>query len=174
MKKIISLFLIVIMCISLFSCGNNDNTNANANNGTQLTLDNYEDYFDVSANIAIGHTTMCEYRGSFLDLVKTLKCDIAFQGNTNYEYKDVVFTIKFAHTGPSKFIDFYDDAVITVKVNLAGNGSGSCYVETPVAQEEWDNISQNTYAFYRPSEISVALGYSSYEIINVTGTATKN
>jgi hypothetical protein len=183
MKKIIALFLAITMCLSLCACGdnddkndnsNNDNSNNNNNNVIELTLDNYENYFDIDASIAIGHTTMCEYKGNFLDLVKTFKCDISFKGNTNYEYTDVVFTVKFAHETPDKFIDFYDDTIITVKVNLAGNGSGSCYVETPVAQTEWDNISQTIYAFYRPSEISVIMDYSSFEIINVTGTATKN
>ena len=170
MKKFFALLLAVIMCFSLCACGNN----ANANAGTELTLDNYEDYFDVNANISTGHTTLCEYKGAFVDLVKTLKCDITFKGNTNYEYNDVVFTVKFTHTGPSNLIDFYDEAIIKIKVNLAGNASDSCYVETPVAREDWDNISPTTYAFYRPSEISVTLGYSSYEIIDVTGTATKN
>ena len=187
MKKIIALLLAIAMCLSFCACGNNDdknnnnedNSNSNTNNsnvntGTALTLDNYENYFDVNANISIGHTTMCEYKGSFLDLVKTFQCDISFKGNTNYEYTDVVFTVKFAHETPDKFIDFYDDTIITVKVNLAGNGSGSCYVETPVAQTEWDNISQTIYAFYRPAEISAIMDYSSFEIINVTGTATKN
>ena len=178
MKKLIALLLAFAMCLSFCACGNNDkNSNSNNNNvntGTALTLDNYENYFDVSANISVGHTTMCQYKGSFLDLVKTLKCDITFTGNTNYEYTDVVFTVKFTHTGPTNFIDFCDETITTVKVNLAGNGSASCYVETPVAQTEWDNISLYVYSFYRPSEISVTLDYSSYEIINVTGTATKN
>lgn len=178
MKKIIALLLAIAMCLSFCACGNNDeNSNSNNNNvntATALTLDNYENYFDISANISVGHTTMCNYKGDFLDLVKTFQCDISFKGNTNYEYTDVVFTVKFAHETPDKFIDFYDDTIITVKVNLAGNGSGSCYVETPVAQTEWDNISQTIYAFYRPSEISVIMDYSSFEIVNVTGTATKN
>ena len=138
-------------------------------------LDNYEDYFDIDTNISIGHTTMCQYKGEFLDLVKTLKCEIAFSGNTNYEYSNVVFTVKFVHTGPTSFIDHYADSTIIVRVNLAGNGSGSCYVETPVAQTEWDNISLPIYSFYRPnSDISLTMKYSSYEVVSVSGTATKN
>ena len=180
MKKILLLLLTASLCVSLCACGGSgadtgsSGDGGKGNSGTALTLDNYENYFDVSASIGKGHTTMCEYKGQYLDLVKTLECSIAFEGNSNYEYTDVVFTIKFVHTGPTKFIEFYDDATITVSVNLAGNGSGSCYVETPVAQTAWDNISNEIYAFYRPAEISVAMDYSSYEIINVTGTATKN
>ena len=182
MKKIISILLLICTLTLCFtSCGNNNSNDNNSNDnnsndtGVILTLDNYEDYFDIDTNISIGHTTMCQYKGDFLDLVKTLKCEIAFSGNTNYEYTDVVFTVKFVHTGPTDFINHYADATIIVRVNLAGNGSGSCYVETPVAREEWDNISQPTYAFYRPnSDISVAMGYSSYEVVNVSGTATKN
>ena len=186
MKRIISsLLLICTLTLCFVSCGNSkengNNTNSNnsdggnKNVGVELTLDNYEDYFDIDTNISIGHTTMCQYKGEFLDLVKTLKCEIAFSGNTNYEYSNVVFTVKFVHTGPTSFIDHYADSTIIVRVNLAGNGSGSCYVETPVAQTEWDNISLPIYSFYRPnSDISLTMKYSSYEVVSVSGTATKN
>lgn len=184
MKKIISILLIICsLTLCLASCGNNNSNDSNSNTdnnnsnsaGVKLTLENYEDYFNIDTNISIGHTTMCKYKGDYEDLVKTLKCEIAFSGNTNYEYTDVVFTVKFVHTGPTDFINHYSDATILVRVNLAGNGSGSCYVETPVAKTEWDNISLPIHSFYRPnSDISVTMKYSSYEIINVTGTATKN
>lgn len=187
MKRIISsLLLICTLTLCFVSCGNSEengnNTNANNNNGdnnknvgVELTLDNYEDYFDIDTNMSIGHTTMCQYKGNFVDLVKTFKCEIAFSGNTNYEYTNVVFTVKFIHTGPSDFINHYADATVLVRINLAGNGSGSCYVETPVAKTEWDNISQPIYALYKPnSDISVAMKYSSYEVVSVSGTATKN
>ena len=42
MKKAISIFLVLILCLSMCACGGN---------GTKLTLDNYDDYLNISAYV---------------------------------------------------------------------------------------------------------------------------
>ena len=48
MKKMISLMLAMIMCLSFFACASNTPVETKANE-IELTLDNYEQYLDVSA-----------------------------------------------------------------------------------------------------------------------------
>jgi len=171
------------MCLSLVACGNNsssdngssDNGSSdnNKNNGVELTTDNFNDYFDISATVKPGTKTMCMYKNDFVDLYKNLECDISFKGNPNYEFQNVVVEIEFYHTAPLNS-EFESSKTISVSLNLAGNGYGSCVVDTPVQSEEWDNISATTYTFYSVKNISTTLDYSGYSIVGVSGTAIKN
>ena len=71
-------------------------------------------------------------------------------------------------------INYCAEATIYVNLNLAGNGSGYCYVGIPVLNEEWDSVSHTTYYYYGEERISESMAYTDYEIISVSGTATKN
>jgi hypothetical protein len=169
MKKFISV-LLTLACLTLASCGN---TVTGTATGVELTVDNFNDYFDISATVKPGTTTMCMYKSDFVYLYKNLECEISFKGNSNYEFKDVVVEVEFYHTAPLNS-EFESKKTIYVNLNLAGNGSGSCTVDTPVQTEEWDNISSTTYTFYSEKNISTTLDYASYSIVGVTGTAIKN
>lgn len=191
MRKFASILLLTTLLLQFISCSNNNNdfaisssqsetttvtttetTVATTQNSTALTLDNISDYFDITATIQPGNTEKCYYKAQSDYLYNSLICGISFEGNPHYEYKDVIIEIKFHHTTPLTGA-FESEKTVSVKLNLSGNGSATCELETPVAQEAPLSISDTTYAFYSAKGISVALDYSEYKIISVSGTATR-
>ena len=172
MKKIFGLILVVVMCVSLTSC---DFTSIfSGNNGSvELTVDNFKNYFDISFDVSKGEQRKCKFQNDFVYLYEGLKCDISLYGNPNYEYENVTVEIKFTHTGP-EVLEHCAENTVSVSLNLAGNGSGSCYLETPVVKEIWDKISYYSNYYYGEERIFDTITYyTDYEIVSVTGTATK-
>ena len=164
MKKIISLLLTFAVCLSICACTKNTDI--------ELTLDNIENYFDIEAWVKPGDTTSCMYEEKLVDLYTTIKCSIAFTGNPNYEFVNVVIGIKFTHNNP-KMPDYQLETTIYVKLNLAGKGNGSCDIETPIAKEPWNRVSSIAYNAYNANNIINTMNYSNYEFVSVTGTAIK-
>ena len=160
MKKIISLVLVIAITLSFISCGEKN---------TPLTLENIEDYIEINASVKPGYTTRCLFKDDWVNLYKTLDCALTVSGVPGYEFNDVVIEIRCYHI-PPKHPDFESVQTIYIDLNLAGNGKGSCSLQTPVATEEWDNISSASYVFYSSSGISSMLDYTAYEIVGVTGT----
>ena len=173
-KKLLVAVLSLCLLLSLFAaCDASGKSELTEDPGIALTLDNINDYIDIKGSVEAGDTTSCLYDGEWVNLYANLDCSITVSGNTNYEYKDVVIGVKFYHYAPLSN-DLVSETTKYINLNLAGNGNVKCVLETPVNQEGWDNISTLTYTFYSYKGISSALGKTSYEIVSVEGTVTKN
>ena len=141
--------------------------------GIQLTLDNYDDYIEFDGSVEASSTTRCYHKGDWVYLCNYIECDIAAKGNSNYEYKNVIIGVRFYHVVPITGVTASEETIY-IDLNLAGNGSASCRLETPANQEEYNNISQITYTFYSSIGIDSALDNTYYEIISITGSVVKN
>lgn len=120
MKKIVCLLLALTMVFSLCACGEKENS-------LELTLENFEEYFDIEKNHYLDGKE--DVFGNSSDIVT----DISIKGvSTNHIYKSVEFdfSLKAAYTveddGPKSdsfgFTDKTIDKIITVKCDVAGNG----------------------------------------------------
>lgn len=168
MKKFLLLALTLILCINLFSC----TQSSSESEATLLTMDNFEDYIEIDGSVKANTDTRCLYDGDWVYLYNSLKCSISATGNPNYEYKDVVIGVRFYHLAPLTN-NLVSEETVYMSLNLAGNGDKSCVLATPVDQEEWDDISPMTYAFYSYTGISSALKNTGYEIVSVEGSVTR-
>ena len=135
----------------------------------QLTLDNYEDYFDV--NITSKATNYYT-----LDGYLTVDCSANFSGNPNYEYNDVVIVIQFQYYDHQGYLDHseyilglteedpnpYSIDSCHLELNFAGNGTGTAQLNTSAAKES-----------YRCKDASLVLMRTSYTVVSVSGTAKK-
>ncbi len=187
MKKVLSLILVVLCCMMLFACGNDMNRSEETevtevteeiDEGIELTVDNIRDYFDISAYVGPGDHIdkyFCQIGTEYEEeyLYESLNCEISFKGNPNYEFKDVVIEVLFEHDPPLVSRSFTSTNSVSIKVNLAGNGSGTTTLKTPVPEimfvEELD-----VFVLYSQSGISSALSYTGYETTKVSGVAIKN
>ena len=120
MKKIFALLLVLAIILSLCACNKKENS-------LELTLENFEDYFDVEKKHYLDGKK--DVFGNSSDMAT----DITIKGvSTNHIYKNVEFdfSLKAAYTveddGPkSDYFGFTDktiDKTITVKCDVAGNG----------------------------------------------------
>lgn len=164
MKKIISLFLVITMVFSLCACG--------AEKGTVLTLDNVEDYLEISGTASPGTTTRCVYKGNWIWAYNSLECNVGISGNSNYEYQDVVVGVKVTHLNPLTH-EVVSERTLYIDLNLAGKGKAACYLDTSIENEDWENISSESYTCYYQS-IDLSLKFTGFEVVSVTGTVVKN
>jgi len=119
MKKIVSLMLALLMCLSLCACTKEV--------GEELTLENYEDYLVIDDN---HHLDGEQEYGNLSDIVSNFQIKGV---STNHIYKgvEVDFSLKAAYyvddDGPnSNYLGYTDktiDKTITVSCNVAGDGS---------------------------------------------------
>ena len=163
MKKIVILVLIFSFMISMLSCnkmcshewieancqnpktcsvcGTTEGSPASSHNFVkdkcetcgliQLTLDNYEDYLECKA------TVNCGEPGQYLGcegVYYEVNCNYEINGNTHYQYNDVMLVVKFSHYNKAEITTTkpYSESEHTIKLSLAGNGSYSCSLETDV------------------------------------------
>ncbi len=178
MKKIfITLICLSLVLLNVVACTakemGEEKEKTTTTPGIELTVENIEDYIDFDGSVEATDTTRCYYKAKWIYLYSRLECSLSAKGNTNYEFHDVVIGIKFYHIVPITG-ETSSEKTVYMKLNLAGNGSTSCKLETPAYHEDYDNISSITYAFYSSNGISSALDSTSYEIVSVTGTATRN
>lgn len=148
MKKIIAFLLIISFTISLVACGGKD--------GTELTLDNYSDYLDVS--VVLNTTgSITEYRG--VTGYELFKANVNVEGvSGNFIYNDVVVEIKVT----CKCIeDLSAEEIITltVETNVSGDGSAS----------ELGSFDSNV-----PFTQDSLRMMSSYEVVSVKGNVVNN
>lgn len=153
MKRVLSFLLIICLVIGVFSgCGNR---------GTELTLDNYEQYLDVSAECLNG----------------AVSCNIS-PVTTNYDFNDVELTIKAK--GEYKIYNFifigytpegwprYDSTILhstgdyeetfSLKLNIGGSII---------------NTDDRRVNLEMPSGTTIHGGTCKYEVLSITGTVTR-
>lgn len=149
MKKIVALVLILVFMLSLVACGGTTATEpTSVDNGIELTIDNYQKYFEIEYRTALsekdsvyvtqthkgsdGFTIGELYPNAYLYMsVKAV--------SNNYNYEDVVFVVKSTakaecYSGDNPLIsEGYIDYELECKVecNVAGNGENTVYYTLP-------------------------------------------
>ena len=160
MKRTISIFLSLVMALSLCACGGKSNE-------TELTLDNYSTYLtasvsDPGSEDAVGvHSYNNGYGipydgGSTLYLYNHLNTAVTVVGSsTNFNYNDVSVTVRFA--GTYKTVDLHTcewgdaipvDMEVVAECNISGNGQASdsfsyndeCNMDDAMANVEWEVV----------------------------------
>lgn len=121
MKKLITLLLILVICLTLCACGTKS---------ISLTLDNYTDYLEVSGSYNMGGSPRKDKQHG--TLYPEIETNIDVEGvSSNYIYNDVEIVVKISGTytefpNPTEYYrgtetDFEKN--FTIKCNKAGNGS---------------------------------------------------
>ena len=173
-KRLIALLLCVILIIPcLASC---NTTKEDAPKGTELTLENIDDYIELSGTIKAGSMSgLYKYNGEYVDLYSDFSCSMTATGNSHYKYEDVVIEIRFWHVTPLTDGSVSSETTVSLKLNLAGNGEVSCKLDTPakIAKDKGQAITPIMNTFYSYKGISSSLDKTYYEIVNVTGTVTE-
>ena len=152
MKKVISMLLALVMCLSLCACGKS--------NDVELTLENYSTYLNVSSILLF---TGEDWLLKPADSANSISCNsqaetkITVTGaSTNYDYNNVVITFKVTATyntfsGFEKTEDVVSTEELTVSCDIGGGGTGrvvvfkgrdkSYQIEENTAKIEWEVVS---------------------------------
>ena len=154
----------------------------------QLTLDNYEDYIECHASVKAKSTRELITSKKYMDVYSKAECSFEAIGNSHYKYNDVTITIKFCHYNmeeysyhtlyeihnlnsllegttvedPPKDGTPADSSTLTVKLNLAGNGSTSCTLYTP-----WRETMIKSNEYFDTYSI---LNCTTFEVLSISGT----
>ena len=170
MKRIVAALLCMVMVCLVACCSS---CSEPEDQGIELTLENYDDYFEVDGNVKAGSTTRCMSNDEWVYLCDSLKCDLSISGNSNYEYKDVTIGVRFYHYQPLVGT-LVSEETVYINLNLAGNGETTCTLKTPIADEEGDDIPTLIATFYSSRGLSSALEKTGYEVVSIEGRAIKN
>jgi hypothetical protein len=151
MKKVLALFLALILCLSMVACGGgNDATNPTEapDNSIELSLDNYADFLEIKAYVSPGEDIPAD-NDSFYDMngkmcgassLSSYMTIVAYAEGVspNFIYSDIVIEVratgKHILCDPNKvdgFSSMYASVVnadftrsITCDLNVAGKGEG--------------------------------------------------
>lgn len=197
MKKIVSLilaFVVVLLCFT--SCTNKTDNSQESNTKFQdvvtlppkeqiaLTLDNYKDYLEIDGTTKANHTeswlTNPKKASSKITTYKGVDCNVSIKGNSHYEYTDVYVDVKFTHYTVLQWIDKtegsdvspFSEKIVTIKLNLAGNGDGECFLNTPGSDyEKYENCTVIDAMSYQ--DIEAIHEYTYYDVVGVRGSVAK-
>lgn len=136
----------------------------------QLTLDNYENYFECNAQVKTGETIG--------NLICSLICSCKVMGNSHFKFNDVYITIKFTHYNRDNYQQYLvnnvliakgepvtteaaiqDEETCTIKLNIAGNGETDCRL--------WTNYSKNASECFNFKNLS---NQTRFSVVNISGT----
>jgi len=136
----------------------------------QLNLNNYENYIECTASVKASDKIGSYYTNA--------ECFFDAIGNSHYRYDNVYITISFSHYDKEGYNQHlmnmiyllsghpveevatpYDQEMLVVKLNLAGNASDSCKLSTPWSKEM--SAYDDTRAIF---------DRTIYEVISVSGT----
>ena len=180
MKKIITIVLLISLVIPLTSCGNK----------TDLTMDNYKEYLDVTTKYELGGTNyLCKnysFAEDILGGTKRVYTDFIFNttitgSSSNFNYKNIIFKIRvsgsyyyltgdekqLSHTNSSEnylthMNNYIDNFAIEydVQLNISGNGS----YETTTSIKSLLGRGGDLLYFTSDNLINVT-----YEIVSISG-----
>lgn len=162
MKKVLSIFLLLVMCFSFAGCSSNDSdTKSDSKNYIDLTFANYEDYLEFSLKYSLGGTSQTY---GFGKCYSDLQPDVKISGATsNYIFNNVDVAIRFFGTYYSYPYSHYNktpsankielDETITIHCNVGGNGTYS----TPI----------KLIGLTTMDSLNIA-----YEVVSVSGSVT--
>ena len=179
MKKFLLILLTLMMCVSMCACGDNNDTNdSNANNNAsssngvskddgsiEITLENYEKYFSIVADIADSSGEDALYVGVY-----------AQPKSTNFNYNDIVVkaTIEGEYLARYDFAPYHDapnsvvresfSKEIRIELDISGNALERIYVCDILPN--W--TIQNLYRGNEDKEDSYAI----LTIVSISGTVT--
>ena len=157
MKKVLSVFLVIIMCFTLAGCGSKD---------IELTTLNYDDYLVLNLNYGMGGRT-----DDLVNKAAGTTCYSAIEPNfkisaasNNFVYNNVRITIRIygtykAWSFAGLFLGKKDgeikelDETITISCNVGGSGSYSDLIYL----DEYSNL----------KALNIA-----YEVVSVSGSVT--
>ena len=165
MKKALSLFLALVLCLSLCACGTKEEQKSDE---IVLTAENLETYIKVEQQYIQPVDTM-----SYMD-ASELTIGVEINGtSTNFNYNDVSVTYKVSDTWECYGISVneglatpcgreqYAEFTITVKADISGYGvARDTYPASEFACEDHNDAVNGLGSDY------------SWEIISVTGTLT--
>ena len=182
MKKSIALILSIILCFSMISCNNADET---VDNAIQLNLENYNDYFDINATTQAASTetwkAVPSNPDSYITTCKGVNFEIDITGNSHYKYSNVEIDIKVSHFTlhgelarlNGEPVEPFSQKAFTLQLNLSGNGSGTCYLDTPSGTDYRNNAPPNCPCLLdviHYSSSDAIHDYTHFEITAVRGT----
>ena len=146
MKKLIVIFMAMVMCLAAGGCGNGGNSDSaettKPNDGRiELTLDNYEQYLELYITTQQSGEDK-EYKKKGIKVYHDLNCELNVRGVTdNFNYCDINITADIDLTykeyslalgstpGHLIYRDLGDgiqsEKVTISNVNIAGDGSGT-------------------------------------------------
>lgn len=161
MKKLLALFLIVVLCLSLSACGDGS---------IELTVDNYDDYLSVGASISNPSFTDGVHvsygipypngEGGTYYIYEYLNARLNVEGkSTNFNYNDVVVTIKF--NGKYRSHDLNDwSQEMPIELELTANCDISgCDLVTDKFTDSGSYLHEEAI-------------YADWEIVSISGTVT--
>ena len=129
MKKLLLIFLALVMCVSLCACGgkDTDNDSSDATTSTydgsiELTLENYKQYLDVSVECNLLAENMYEFE---TEQYKSFVFKLHVKGlSTNFNYQDIVVNarIKASAQSAGQYDAHKIEKDLEVRTNIAGNG----------------------------------------------------
>ena len=154
MKKILVVFL-CIFAMLLLSCGNSEEINhfEESDHSIELTLDNYEQYFDLSV-VNEPETIKNNTVGNYFDTIKVSVKTIPASQFLKFRDCEIIVRANCYCDNEKISID------VPVKLNLGGNGSN-------LVTKKLENA---VYFNYGLSENYDAIGKGNYEVISVKGS----
>lgn len=189
MKKIISMLLVVVFLLSFVACGSNEGEKEEIaqENAIELTLDNYADFLNVDISV-VPHTTETWYfnesnpSASRITTYKGADCFAEITGNSHYKFNEVYLDIKFDHYTlhqeearlNGENVEPFSSYTITVKLNLSGEGSGDCSLDTLGSNWKNYNTPQTNVIdamCYKDTDAITERTY--YTVIAVRGSVTE-
>lgn len=141
----------------------------------KLTMYNFEDYIECNATVKSGEYFKDGYFGY---VYQSLQCIFEARGNTHYKYNDVSVVVQFCHYDLDGYLTYLgnnlemltgaaittvptpcDEDTNTVKLNIAGNGSYTCELDTSWRTDKGEC-----------NDISTLFDRTIYKIVSVSGT----
>ncbi len=175
MKKALFLILALVMCLSLCACGSGSGTSENPQNkGTPLTIDNYENYLNVSVSAHASkddtHLPVSVKKhnngkgmelpnGYAWELYPLLYVNTSVNGaSTNFNYMDVELTIKVSGEyypgAPSAGVwgdSTHFERNIIIKCDIGGKAFDNqyidmgAYIHSDMMEYTWEVVSISGY-----------------------------
>ncbi len=158
MKKALSLLLALVMCLSLAACGDNE---------TELTLENYTNYLNISAiPLFTGKDWLMKPSGSPNSITCNSKAEYqmtATGASSNYDYNNVVVTVKVTaiyntFSGFEKTENVEVSKELTITCDIGGSGTGQVVIFE--GREQSYQIEKNSLDV-------------SWEVVSVSGTVAR-
>ncbi len=170
MKKLLTLMLAAALALSLVACGG-------GNKGTELTVDNYEQYLDLNIGVSTGNTSIgyatfvmdsTGTKGGQVDMLYdslSAKMNLSAK-STNFNYNDVTIKVKVTAnyeycTPPLSSLLVGQADVCEFNLEAKTDIAGNCDVVTDDYNLPEDHFTH-----------SYLIGDVTYEIVEISGTVT--
>lgn len=196
MKKIISMLLVVLFLLLFVACeskNNKNNTNTNdvkventQDKSIELTLENYLDFLNFEATVSAHTTETWSFNeskpsDSRITTYNGADCSVEITGKSHYKYNEVYLDIKLEHytilqkqriLNGEFNVKPFSSQTITVKLNLAGNGTRECTLSTVGSDwKKYDQISVIDAMAYQ--DIETITENTTCTVIAVRGSVTE-